>query len=294
MKENQNRSPGVRSPPPGRWKAGHQTPSSGFTLIELLVVIAIVAVLAGMLLPALAKAKAKAQGVACAGNLRQLELALTLYAGDNAGFFPRNIGEGSGSSENWVTIEGSWVLGNAKKDRTDANLRDGVLWKYVESVPVYRCPTARSNVLGQPGLRRFRSYSVSSWLNGHDGPSSSPITHPGTIFKDSQAARPAAIFSFICANERSIDTGCFAPWYGPMDTFRWANTPGELHNQGAYLTFLDGHTTLQRWRYTPKRNTGEQGASAANAADREDHRWLLEHSPYWDWPGRRPDGPILP
>jgi prepilin-type N-terminal cleavage/methylation domain-containing protein/prepilin-type processing-associated H-X9-DG protein len=273
-------------------RSRNHRPSDGFTLIELLVVIAIIAILASLLLPALAKAKAKSQGIACASNLRQLGLALALYAGDNAGFFPRNILEGSGNSANWVTIEGGWVLGNAKKDRTDANLRDGVLWKYVQNIGVYKCSTARSNVLGQPGLRRFRSYSLSLWLNGHDGPSSHPITHPATILKDTGAARPVEIFSFICANERSIDTGCFGPWYGPVDTFYWANTPGELHNQGAYLAFLDGHVARHRWHYTPKRYTGEMGATSANAMDREDHRWLLEHSPYWYWFGRK--GPTLP
>ena len=77
-------------------------PAGGFTLIELVVVIAI---LAGLLLPALAIAKAKSQGIACASNLRQLGLALSLYASDNAGSFLRNIAEGSGSSANWVTVK---------------------------------------------------------------------------------------------------------------------------------------------------------------------------------------------
>lgn len=267
-------------------------PESGFTLVELLVVVAIIAVLAAMLLPVLAKAKAKSHGAACASHLRQLGMALAFYAGDHASFFPRNIMEGSGSSEGWVTIAGSWVLGNAKKDRTDTNLREGVLWRYVQNVGVYKCPTARSTVIGQPGLPRTRSYSLSFWLNGHDGPSSHPITHPATILKEAGAASPVGIYSFICANERSIDTGCFGPWYGPADTFYWANTPGELHSQGAYLAFLDGHVARHRWRYTPKPYTGSQNVAAVNNLDREDHRWLLEHSPYWYWSGRK--GPTLP
>jgi prepilin-type processing-associated H-X9-DG protein len=191
-----------------------------------------------------------------------------------------------------VSVEG-WVLGNARTDQVDANLRSGFLWDYVRTVGVYSCPTARSNVVSRPNLRRFRSYSVSCWLNSFDGPRSHPTTHPATIFKDSEARRPAEIFSFVCANERSIDTGVFAPWYGPVDTFSWANTPGEVHNQGAYLGFVDGHVVLHRWGHTPKSYTGEQAAISANALDREDLRWLLEHSPYWDWPQRRPGGPVV-
>lgn len=281
---------GPRFRPSRRLRRGRAT--GAFTLIELLVVIAIIAILAALLLPALSKARAKSQGIVCASNLRQFGLALCLYPGDHAGVLPRNMAEGSGSSANWVSVEG-WVLGNAKTDQTDANLRAGLLWDYVKTVGAYSCPTARSNVVGRSDLRRFRSYSLSVWLNYYDGPRSRPTTHPATIFKDTEARRPVEIFSFLCANELSIDTGVFAPWYGPLDIFAWANTPGELHNGGAYLAYVDGHASSQRWAFTPKPHRGQQGAVSVNESDRGDFRWLLEHSPYWDWPKRRPGGPII-
>jgi len=101
----------------------------GFTLIELLVVIAIIAILAAMLLPALAKAKVRAQGISCLSNMRQLQFASILYAGENADQFPGNSVDNAGITytggtpavPNWVA--GSFATpgggGPKKKDLTE-------------------------------------------------------------------------------------------------------------------------------------------------------------------------------
>src|SRR5882762_9871591 len=97
-----------------------------FTLIELLVVIAIIAILASLLLPALALAKAKAQGIRCLGNLKQLQLCWLIYPDDNGGLMPpQNPGTGPGNV-GVVGLPGSWVLGSVRNELTSSNIEHGV------------------------------------------------------------------------------------------------------------------------------------------------------------------------
>ena len=138
--------------------------NAAFTLIELLVVIGIIAILAGMLLPALSHANSRAQSSACLNNQKQLQLSWDLYTDDHNEVMPPNIMQ-SGSV--WRSLPGSWVLGNGRIDLAVSNIESGVLYSYAQSRQLYRCPANR--VLGgaPPANRQplIRTYAIECRLN---------------------------------------------------------------------------------------------------------------------------------
>jgi prepilin-type N-terminal cleavage/methylation domain-containing protein/prepilin-type processing-associated H-X9-DG protein len=208
--------------------------SAAFTLIELLVVMAIIAILAALLLPTLATAKSQGEQAKCLSNLKQLQLAWHMYLMDNNDTVPVNGSDANGIYA--AGVAGDWVVGCAKTDTNAANLEQGTLYPYVPNAQVHHCPADRSTVYQHGQLQRFRSYSMSAWLNGMPG---SPAR--------GAAVRPASqVFVFLDEEENSIDDGFFLIFYA--DDTRWPNMPSSRHDQGANLSFADGHCVRWGWK----------------------------------------------
>jgi len=264
----------------------HRCRQRGFTLIELLVVIAIIAILAGMLLPALGKAKSKTVGIQCMNNTKQLQLAFTLYAGDQAEVLLACQDGLPDRRANWCTGDISWGSSNTGSN----DVARSPMMKYVgNAFAVWKCPADQSFVVsGGRRIPRFRSNSMSQvfgygeWLDGSS--SGRNQTAWRTYSKEGNIVNPSQTWVFVDEHPGSINDAAFANQMRDAETAnaRIIDMPASYHNGACGFSFADGHSEIKRWRgrtIQPKAVFGQNVALNIPAADsRPDVLWFFQNT----------------
>lgn len=287
-------------------------PKSGraFTLIELLVVVSIIAILASLILPALIRVKARAQGSFCLNNNHQLALAWMMYADEHNGQLAYNLAKssrittavpavgGPQMAANWVNNVLNWETNDTDNTNYSAVVESG-LGPYTSKVAaLYRCPS--DNVLSDSqsaaGWRsRVRSYSMNAMIGdaGNFTQNGTNLNNPGYLqfFKVYTIPRPSDVFVFLDEHPDSIDDGYFLETQTD-GVAKWTDLPASYHDGKASFSFADGHGEMHGWHkgtIQPPRAFGISPAlpkPITSPLEMQDYSWVLskmsvERSPAW-------------
>lgn len=256
--------------------------SGGFTLIELLVVIAIIAILAGMLLPALAKSKSKAQGIACLSNGKQMMTAWRLYVDDFRDTVPQSYGPNE-----WVHGSLNFDGANRSNWDIDQDIKKSLLWEYCGRSPgVWKCPADMSTVVAnKQTYRRVRSISMNAWFDSTD------VAEFGSGFivykkmSDLNDPGPSMTWVFLDEREDSLNDGEMVvgmSGYPDQPKFwKIVDYPASYHNRAGGFAFADGHSEVKKWldgRTTPPLNKKTGLPLNVGSANNVDVLWMMERS----------------
>lgn len=211
--------------------------AAAFTLIELLVVIAIIAILAGMLLPALAQAKSKAKSTACVSNFKQLQLGLDLYTGDYADKFPRNMNPPAPTYADANSWMGATEFGSSAPvpayPSPDYPITNGTLYRYAPGPALFRCPAQPKEASAT-----FTHGTYTVCMNGKLAGASS-----GAITLSSAVQNPTTAFVFV---DMKLASHCQII-INPIDVI-WGKYPAARHGNAGLFSFADGHVAMEKWQ----------------------------------------------